>query len=88
MEASARSPFRYGVCGIVVNKGLSALRPDLDEISTIRGMDKQTREGAFSREQGLFSARTGNFFRRNRELIRRLRASAPNAPSLSKRRSL
>jgi hypothetical protein len=29
MEASARSPFRYGVCGIMVNKGLSALCPDL-----------------------------------------------------------
>jgi hypothetical protein len=31
MEASARTPFRYGVCGIMVNKSLSALCLDHDD---------------------------------------------------------
>jgi hypothetical protein len=31
MEATARTPFRYGVCGIMVNRSLSALCLDLDD---------------------------------------------------------
>src|SRR5580658_10729940 len=31
MEASARAPLRYGVCGIMVNKGLNAPCLDLDD---------------------------------------------------------